>query len=165
MPTGTMDSTGTVFLISFAPFAQVESIQRVVHQETSVMTLTMDQRHSQSQRLRPSEILCWHSKWLRPMECFHVWTSFREGRVKYFNNMHSFSQLVLLSYGHTTTPPDNYMDFVSKKKPIEQRNNIIFLLPINVFSPSVQRSWRRCRSPACCEWNRVYCGLHTLHAV
>jgi len=35
----------------------------------------------------------------------------QEGRVKYFNNMHSFSQLVLLSYGHTTTPPDNYLDF------------------------------------------------------
>jgi carboxypeptidase A2 len=35
----------------------------------------------------------------------------QEGRVKYFNNMHSFSQLVLLSYGHTTTPPDNYMEF------------------------------------------------------
>merc|ERR1711872_104248 len=35
----------------------------------------------------------------------------QEGRVKYFNNMHSFSQLVLLSYGHTTYPPDNYMDF------------------------------------------------------
>jgi len=35
----------------------------------------------------------------------------QEGRVKYFNNMHSFSQLVLLSYGHTTTPPDNYMQF------------------------------------------------------
>merc|ERR1711892_741915 len=34
----------------------------------------------------------------------------QEGRVKYFNNMHSFSQLVLLSYGHTTTPPDNYME-------------------------------------------------------
>jgi len=37
----------------------------------------------------------------------------QEGRVKYFNNMHSFSQLVLLSYGHTTTPPENYMDFFS----------------------------------------------------
>ena len=33
--------------------------------------------------------------------------------MKYFNNMHSYSQLVLLSWGYTSTPPDNYMQFVS----------------------------------------------------
>lgn len=34
------------------------------------------------------------------------------GRVKYFNNMHSYSQLVLLSWGYTATPPPDYMQGV-----------------------------------------------------
>ena len=39
--------------------------------------------------------------------------NFREGRIQYFNNMHSYSQFVLLSWGYTDQPPDNYMEFVS----------------------------------------------------
>lgn len=35
----------------------------------------------------------------------------QEGRIQYFNNMHSYSQFVLLSWGYTTQPPDNYMEF------------------------------------------------------
>jgi len=35
----------------------------------------------------------------------------RKGTVKYYNNMHSYSQLVLLSWGYTTDPPANYMQF------------------------------------------------------
>jgi len=35
----------------------------------------------------------------------------QDGRVQYFNNMHSYSQLVLLSWGYTSEPPANYMDF------------------------------------------------------
>ena len=37
----------------------------------------------------------------------------REGRIQYFNNMHSYSQFVLLSWGYTDQPPENYMEFVS----------------------------------------------------
>merc|ERR1711872_291528 len=33
------------------------------------------------------------------------------GRVKYYNNMHSYSQLVLLSWGYTAEPPPGYMEF------------------------------------------------------
>ena len=36
----------------------------------------------------------------------------RNGTVKYYNNMHSYSQLVLLSWGYTTDPPPNYMKAV-----------------------------------------------------
>jgi len=35
----------------------------------------------------------------------------RNGTVQYYNNMHSYSQLVLLSWGYTTEPPPNYMQF------------------------------------------------------
>ena len=85
--------------------------QRVVHRMTSVGTLTMDLRLSRSQRFKLFVILCLLSRWGN-QETFSYTILCREGRVKYFNNMHSFSQLVLLSYGHTTTPPENYMDFV-----------------------------------------------------
>jgi len=37
----------------------------------------------------------------------------RNGSIKYYNNMHSYSQLVLLSWGYTTEPPPNYMQFFS----------------------------------------------------
>ena len=78
---------------------------------TSVLIHIMDQRASQSRRQLPSETSYSNSKYssitmLKKIYCC------RNGRVKYFNNMHSYSQLVLLSWGYTSTPPDNYMDFV-----------------------------------------------------
>ena len=53
--------------------------------------------------------------------------------MKYYNNMHSYSQLVLLSWGYTTDPPANYMQFVSRILVIENNsikktcNNFIYI--------------------------------------
>jgi len=35
----------------------------------------------------------------------------KNGSIKYYNNMHSYSQFVLMSWGYTTDPPENYLQF------------------------------------------------------
>ena len=35
------------------------------------------------------------------------------GTVQYFNNQHSFSQLILLPWGYTSEPPENSFELVS----------------------------------------------------
>ena len=72
----------------------------------------MDQRGSLNQRQLLSETLCWHSEYGGVKQGYQVLFIHREGRVKYFNNMHSYSQYVLMSWGYTTDPPPNYMQFV-----------------------------------------------------
>lgn len=34
------------------------------------------------------------------------------GTVKYFNNQHSYSQLILLPWGYTSDPPENSFELV-----------------------------------------------------
>ena len=37
------------------------------------------------------------------------------GSVKYFNNQHSYSQLILLPWGYTSDPPENSFELVRNK--------------------------------------------------
>jgi len=44
----------------------------------------------------------------------------RNGNIKYYNNMHSYSQFVLMSWGYTTDPPPNYLQaFIAADKGVE----------------------------------------------
>jgi hypothetical protein len=55
--------------------------------------------------------------------------------VKYYNNMHSYSQLVLLSWGYTTEPPPNYMDFVRQSLSLRQTCfEMFFQLNLMIFN-------------------------------
>ena len=81
---------------------------------TSALIRTTDPRASPSLKQRPSETTFSNSKptLTRNLLLSRQVSCCRNGAVKYFNNMHSYSQLVLLSWGYTAEPPENYMDFV-----------------------------------------------------
>ena len=122
MLTETTDITGTVrnvsYEINYGGHVDIVVCQREEHLMTSALIHITVPRASLNLRLPPSETSSSSSKHTLIINNTYQRTMVyskaccRNGAVKYFNNMHSYSQLVLLSWGYTADPPPNYMDFV-----------------------------------------------------